>query len=37
MYIPAHFAQCDLAALHEAIERHSFATLVSSAGELAVA
>src|SRR5205823_4682909 len=32
MYIPAHFAQPDLAALHDAIERYSFATLVSSAG-----
>src|SRR5262245_22133343 len=32
MYIPAHFAQRDLAALHQAIERYSFATLVSSAG-----
>jgi transcriptional regulator len=32
MYIPAHFAQRDLAALHEAIERYSFATLVSDAG-----
>jgi transcriptional regulator len=31
MYIPAHFAQRDLAALHEAIERYSFATLVSGA------
>ena len=35
MYIPAHFAERDLEKLHEAIERYSFATLVSSAaGEL---
>jgi transcriptional regulator len=33
MYIPAHFAQRELAALHEAIERYSFATLISGAGE----
>ncbi len=32
MYIPAHFAQRDLGALHEAIERYSFATLVSGVG-----
>jgi transcriptional regulator len=32
MYIPAHFAQPDVGALHEAIERYSFATLVSGAG-----
>jgi len=32
MYIPAPFAQRDLATLHEAIERYSFATLVSQAG-----
>jgi transcriptional regulator len=32
MYIPAYFAQRDLAALHEAIERYSFATLVSGTG-----
>ena len=32
MYIPAHFAQRDLAAQHEAIERYSFARLVSIAG-----
>jgi transcriptional regulator len=31
MYIPAHFAKRDLAVLHDAIERYSFATLVSSA------
>jgi transcriptional regulator len=29
MYIPAHFAETDLAKLHDAIERYSFATLVS--------
>jgi len=35
MYIPAPFAQRDLATLFEAIERYSFATLVSQAdGEL---
>jgi len=35
MYIPVHFAQRDLTALHDAIERYSFATLVSStSGEL---
>ena len=35
MYIPAHFAQRDPLALYEAIERYSFATLVSgAAGEL---
>src|SRR5687767_13573860 len=35
MYIPAHFAEREIAKLHEAIERYSFATLVSnSAGEL---
>ncbi len=32
MYIPAHFAQPDVEALHEAIERFSFATVVSVAG-----
>jgi len=32
MYIPAHFAQHDVGALHEAIERYSFATLVSGDG-----
>jgi transcriptional regulator len=35
MYIPAHFAQPDLATIHSAIDRYSFATLVSgAAGEL---
>jgi transcriptional regulator len=35
MYIPAHFAEREIATLHGAIERYSFATLVSnSAGEL---
>ena len=35
MYIPAHFAEHDLATLHHAIERYSFATLVSvTAGQL---
>jgi transcriptional regulator len=32
MYVPAYFAERDLAMLHAAIERYSFATLVSSAG-----
>jgi transcriptional regulator len=31
MYVPAHFAENDLRALHAAIERYTFATLVSSA------
>jgi transcriptional regulator len=31
MYIPAHFSVTDQAALHDAIERYSFATLVSHA------
>src|SRR5436190_4592061 len=31
MYIPTHFAEHDLATLHDAIERYSFATLVSHA------
>ena len=30
MYIPAHFAQHDIGALHGAIDRYSFATLVSN-------
>src|SRR5262245_33428713 len=30
MYVPAHFAENDLATLHAAIERYSFATLVST-------
>jgi len=35
MYIPSHFIQNDLAKLHDAIVRYSFATLVSQAdGEL---
>jgi transcriptional regulator len=29
MYIPAHFAETDLTALHEFMRRHSFATLVT--------
>jgi transcriptional regulator len=29
MYVPAHFAEHNLATLHDAIERYSFATLVS--------
>jgi transcriptional regulator len=32
MYVPAHFAEPDLSKLHEAIERYSFATLVSQSG-----
>ena len=32
MYVPPHFAVTDLSALHEAIERYSFAILVSQAG-----
>src|SRR5262245_8672048 len=34
MYVPAHFAQPDLAVLHSAIDEYSFATLVSSGGGL---
>jgi transcriptional regulator len=35
MYVPDHFAERDIAKLHDAVERYSFATLVSSAaGEL---
>src|SRR4051795_10840223 len=35
VYTPAHFAESDLATLHEAIEAYSFATLVSHCdGEL---
>jgi transcriptional regulator len=35
MYIPNHFAQQDRSALHDAIERYSFATLISfSAGQM---
>jgi transcriptional regulator len=34
MYVPAHFAEPDLSRLHDAMERFSFATLVSlSAGD----
>jgi transcriptional regulator len=33
MYIPHHFAEDDLATLHEAIEHYSFATLVSSVAD----
>jgi transcriptional regulator len=29
MYVPSHYAQTDLSSLHDAIERYSFATLVS--------
>ena len=32
MYVPAHFAEPDHGKLHEAIERYSFATLVSQSG-----
>lgn len=32
MYIPPAFAETDLSRLHDAIERHSFAVLVSTAG-----
>ncbi|HEX5102715.1 MAG TPA: FMN-binding negative transcriptional regulator [Pirellulaceae bacterium] len=32
MYVPAHFAENDPAALHDAMERYSFATLISRAG-----
>ena len=32
MYVPPHFAEPDLAALHDLIERHSFGLLVSRAG-----
>src|SRR3954447_213276 len=36
VYTPAHFAETDLATLHDAIETYSFATLVSHcAGQLA--
>ena len=31
MYVPAHFAENDPAALHDAMERYSFATLISQA------
>jgi transcriptional regulator len=34
MYVPAHFAPPDLDAVYAAIERYSFATLVSAAGGL---
>src|SRR5688572_13248426 len=35
MYVPSHFNVTDLATLHDAIERYSFATLVSqSSGKL---
>lgn len=33
MYLPQHFAETDLSRLHAAIERYSFATLVSSAAD----
>src|SRR4051812_9526836 len=32
MYVPTHFAEHDLTKLHDAIERYSFATLVSGSG-----
>jgi transcriptional regulator len=32
MYVPAHFAESDLTKLHDAIERYSFATLISQSG-----
>src|SRR5258708_18612179 len=32
MYVPAHFAQTDLATIQAAIERYGFATLVTSGG-----
>jgi len=32
MYVPPHFAEKDLSQLHDAIERHSFATLISQNG-----
>jgi transcriptional regulator len=32
MYVPPHFAETDLATLHEFIERHSFGLLVSQVG-----
>ena len=34
MYVPAAFAETDLTALHDFIERHSFGLLVSQAGGL---
>ena len=37
MYIPPHFAQTDQAKLHDAIERYSFALLVSGSGDDLVA
>ncbi|MEX2175990.1 MAG: FMN-binding negative transcriptional regulator [Pirellulaceae bacterium] len=37
MYVPPAFALTDLAALHDAIERYSFAVVVSGAGEDQVA
>jgi len=33
MYIPSHFAEKDSARLYEAIDRYSFATLVSTGGD----
>jgi transcriptional regulator len=33
MYLPKHFAETDVPRLHAAIERYSFATLVSSAAD----
>lgn len=33
MYVPAYFAEHDLAKLHDAMERYSFATLVSASGD----
>jgi len=32
MYVPTYFAEHDIAKLHEAMERYSFATLVSGSG-----
>jgi transcriptional regulator len=32
MYVPAYFAETDISNLHEAIDRYSFATLVSQLG-----
>lgn len=32
MYVPTHFAESNLVELHDAMERYSFATLISQAG-----
>ncbi|MFO0823086.1 MAG: FMN-binding negative transcriptional regulator [Gemmataceae bacterium] len=32
MYVPSHFAECDITRLHDFIERHSFGLLMSQLG-----